>query len=716
MSIANRKGNIMGGQKSSRMQVDSSVAAPLRTVGLNICGELEMCIERLFASADDYFFDAANRASNYGTQIAIFDAMRAFRQEGESISAAFASKISTGIRREWSGARTLTHDEQTGALRPVKFDEITIQSDAQAEISTAKSIITSRAHALYGNDLRSFIETVNGVLGLEQGCRRENPLDVRSITNAFGDAIEALSLENAPLRCMLRLFEREVSSKLGGVYARALAQLEENGVRIVNSNATTSPQAPVGVSPVEAGPANNVGFRALQQYLVTTGPAQASMGASAHTGVPRTSVTELMTTMVAAQDLFHNQIPDNEPVGPSRFPNLGTFLLGLPEERGGFQNAGIDELHTLRFISELFGHIFNNPDISLASKNLVARLQFPVLTLAIVEKPFFDDATHPAREFVNRLAQDGIGWPNSGPALSQHRMYQAAEALVQRIVDDLPCNHEIFQHSLKQWSELMARTSAYTDGAERRVNEAALGQARLKAAKRIVTRLINESVGIQLPPALIDFIQGTLFHALVVTCIKFGTESTQWKKVVETYTDLVGACRSDECEQIGRLPTRDLSAFMARIEQSLEPAVNLDNGNGEELAILKGILLTIIDAAKSGKPVEQSIRFAEMKSVTDTTDNATTSSEVSDPLLERLVPGTWVEIDNQGDGESQRCRLVVIVDQTQTYVFSNDLGQKAYESSAVDILGDLQSRRIKILSEQPVVDQAMQKLVENLRS
>jgi hypothetical protein len=711
MSTANAASSGAGGLQPKRIHVDPRIVGPLRDVASNVCGELESFIERLFVNADDYFFDTANKATNYSAQMAIFDAMRQIRQLNQSISDGFVANISVAIKREWCDADDAEDNQQQGSLRPVKFDEITIQSDAEAEISAARSMISSRAHALYGNELRSFTDTINAVLGAERGYRRENPLDVRSITTAFCDAIESLELENAPLLCMLSLFEREVTARLGGVYARSLAQLEENGISIIRPEVKASPSE---AAPAAEVPTGAVAFRELQQHLVESSPGeQRAMNASGSAITSRASVRDLVTSMVVAQDHYLDQLPDDESP-TSGYPDLGSFLMGIPANQGGFQNAGIDELHTLRFISDLFGHIFNNPDVSLACKSLVARLQFPVLTLAIVEKAFFDDPKHPAREFLNRLAHDGIGWPNNWSALSQHRMYKAAEALVQRIIDELPCNRTIFQHSLKQWSDLVARTSAHTDGAERRVNEAALGQARLKAARRIVARLVNESTGAQLPPGLIAFVHETMFHALVVICVKFGTESSQWKEVVGTYTDLVRACRRDECEQIGRLITSDVPGFMARIAQTLEPAGYLRSGDSEGLTIIEKILQNIVNAADSGTPVEQSMRFVELEPVTVATDDAT-SKEANDPMLEALVPGTWIEIDHEGEDETQRCRLVVFVDQTQTYVFSNDLGQKAFESTAAELLRDLQSRRIKILSEGPVVDQAMQELVDVLR-
>ena len=60
--------------------------------------------------------------------------------------------------------------------------------------------------------------------------------------------------------------------------------------------------------------------------------------------------------------------------------------------------------------------------------------------------------------------------------------------------------------------------------------------------------------------------------------------------------------------------------------------------------------------------------------------------------------------------------MVVLVDQTQTYVFASDDGLKVYERSVSDLLQELTDGTLRILTEQPLVERAMGDLVNNLNS
>jgi hypothetical protein len=75
----------------------------------------------------------------------------------------------------------------------------------------------------------------------------------------------------------------------------------------------------------------------------------------------------------------------------------------------------------------------------------------------------------------------------------------------------------------------------------------------------------------------------------------------------------------------------------------------------------------------------------------------------------------WIEvIRNDSDEGPLRCRLVVLVDQTQTFVFASDDGLKVYERSVPELLEELESGRVRILTEEPLVERAMSDLVDNL--
>jgi hypothetical protein len=417
----------------------------------------------------------------------------------------------------------------------------------------------------------------------------------------------------------------------------------------------------------------------------------------------------LLSSLPLAQSRYLEGLAADVSSGALAFPNLQSFLIAEPSEHGGFQDAGLTEVNTLRLISELFEHIFRNPDLSLACKSLLARLQFPILKIAIVDKSFFSSGDHSAKQFLNRLARDGIGWPSNNELLQKHGLYKAAEALVSQIIDEFPGNSESFRCALEHWDELVAQRRAQTSSAERRINEAALGRAKLNAARRIVERLLNQSAGQKLPRAIASFVVEMWSSVLVMICVRNGTDSNEWKEALATFHELMGACGVGEQADAACYSEEKIPGLVSRLNSGL---AHLGRSGLSKLESAAEVELALRSLAVAGRPTDTVI----LQRISLADGGAVQPAQEADPRLAEVVPGTWIEVQRPEADSPLRCRLVVFVDQTQSYVFANDGGIKVYETSMSDLLRDLSSGSVRILEEEPPVERAMNDLVNDLKS
>jgi len=97
----------------------------------------------------------------------------------------------------------------------------------------------------------------------------------------------------------------------------------------------------------------------------------------------------------------------------------------------------------INLVALLFEFILNDHAVPDAFKALIARLQIPMLKLAVLDKSLFSRAGHPARRLLNEIASAAIGW---SPAEGNPRdsLYLRIEQVVQRLLNDFAEDPAIF--------------------------------------------------------------------------------------------------------------------------------------------------------------------------------------------------------------------------------------------------------------------------------
>jgi hypothetical protein len=720
--MASSKPDALQPPRSVLARCTEPVSGPVKIMVTQVVEGLVHLTDELFANADDYFFDMANKAETSQDQAAYFEAMRLVRLQRQQLATRFFDDLAAAIKAAWTRGIS-TAGEPHNADNKLDFDEITLLSDSEIEVSSALAMVSNRGQALCGHQIGCLTQTINSVSGTRPLDEADNPLGIKVLVRLFADAAAALELSSTALARLLMLFERDVTEKLGDVYGQALKSAAQAGTPIIEP-AADQPQSrqPPSSRDFDAPDVGVMEFEDLRRRLnssasagsgaraiggaIATGPAGSAGTSSAHPAAV-VSAMELVNALSITQAKYLDHMPAPDAAGPSSFPNLQQFLVATPTDQGGFRNAGPTELDTLKLVSDLFEHIFRNPDVSLACMSLVARLQFPVLKIALVDKSFFGTRDHPARQFLNQLARDGIGWPSSGSLLARHRLYRFAETLVTEINDLFSDEPEVFQRALEAWKAQIAKKATQIESAERRINETELGKAKLNAARSIVERVLNRIAGRTLPRAVSNFITAQWSQVLVMICIKFGTSSDEWRGALGALNDLLGLCNPIQRSRNPTDPATPVPGLVSQLEQGLRLTGLNGSVHLEALTALQSALATGPDATAKDSTVMEPLSISDGRTPR--------VRKTLDPRLQELVPGVWIEvIRNDSDEGPLRCRLVVLVDQTQTFVFASDDGLKVYERSVPELLEELESGRVRILTEEPLVERAMSDLVDNL--
>lgn len=211
---------------------------------------------------------------------------------------------------------------------------------------------------------------------------------------------------------------------------------------------------------------------------------------------------------------------------------LETIMAHL---RQSGENGRIDpeELESIKLVGLLFSTIMNDQKVRLSVRQKILGLQWPTVSVALRERGFFRNASHPARDVPNLCALIG-----SDPSASNQALIELG-----RIIDRLVINHEndtkAFDQArdeLKQLGqgEIPAAEEIEAQQTETPSHDEMLQRCQQRVSDTINTRVAEQALtGMRILPETRDFIGRIIDPVMVVALINFGRNSQPWQKALD---------------------------------------------------------------------------------------------------------------------------------------------------------------------------------------
>ncbi len=424
---------------------------------------------------------------------------------------------------------------------------------------------------------------------------------------------------------------------------------------------------------------------------------------------------------------------------------------------------------TLDIVALIFDYILDDHRVPDAMKALIGRLQIPVLKVAMLDKAFFSQKTHPARKLLDILAESSMGWNEDEG--HESGLYRKVDELVQRILNEFGEEVDIFSTVLEEYEQYLQEEKARIDELTSRSAQVLYTLEQRELAAIVAQDTIHSHLfGRNVPVLIHDFLYGHWQKLLTRLYHQPGEGSDAWKAALETMADLTWSVgpklTADERRQlVERLPglLRRLGDGMQSIDT---PAETRDRFFAELVkchadavkAGLKGapaepVILEDATAARPPAPLEllateQPMDFEDIPVLTETVEidpairqeiaavpmssqhgelEEITLSDVSwlaggepegdryDVLVTQLKRGTWIEFQ-QEDGSLARAKLAWISPMRGIYLFTNRLGQRAMSINAKGLAEQFREGRVQIIDNAPLVDRAVEALLSRLQN
>ncbi|AZZ74324.1 DUF1631 domain-containing protein [Pseudomonas sp. RU47] len=716
-------GKVVPLHKGTADQANHSPLARLPVILLQVrdkaAQQLRHGLQELFDNADDTLFEMADRARNDVEQNIFFEAMRDLRLKRKNIERGFLEQFFeafVGLTQYDPAHNTLPH--------ALIYDELAPRND-DMERSVAVETMVGRVLKRDGFALDQLTARLNALLGKTLDDQH-NPLGPALLCEFFLQAGRNLGVEIKVKLILLKLFERYVLADTEQLYAEANQLLLATGVLPDLKPAPARRAIDRAIANVESGESDDLPpvdesvqevFAALQELLShvrgTVAPTLESSFA-----VQPISTRDLLRLLshlqqyvpeLAAQDDFdlRNQ--------------LEQLLTRVSVRSGKSRIVGDADEDVINLIAMVFDCILEDRNVPDSLKALIARLQIPMLKVAVLDKSFFSRSTHPARRLLNEIAEAAMGWGDcDGDA--RDSLYLRIEQVVQRLLTDFVDDPAIFSELLADFLAFTSDERRRSELLEQRLRDAEEGRAKTELARRRVERALNQALlGKTLPPSVVTFVQDAWSKVLLLTCLKHGDQSAEWQADVQTMEQLIWSVqRHEDAESSLRLLAL-VPGLLKSLRDGLTSSAFDPFATSEFFSELEALHVQVLERSVEAEPAASMIEVSQQIVLQSADDSsmALSSARLSHDAVglrqvEQLRLGSWVAFQ-EDDEHSLRCKLAAIIEATGKYVFVDRTGMKVLERSRLALAEEFQRGAIRALDDTLLFDRALESVLGNLR-
>jgi len=754
--------------------------------------QLRQLLPTFFSRIDDSLFAMADKAESNQQQTLYFDAMREVRLQKDAMQDAYFKALTEAFQH--SLRHSASPIETASSL-----DQIGLVEDEQLEESLAITNMSSSAENHSKEALFGLTARLDFLIEDIEITKNNNPLRPEVLFNAFTSAVKLMDADIKVRLVIYKLFDKFVAQKIGPMYDSINADLIASGVlpRIKSTvrkseDDYSNPHAGI---PTNAAPPENEMlseastsqsmpvfdpnqpegmFNSLQQLLSMTRTAPVAggisgntIGGSVTTGVTTEGVADSTGIAPATGSEITNnntgavtypsqqvltalnqiQVSGDSILQQSQQPSANIIKSTVIESIAATQAGKSKEIaqadtDAIDIVSMLFDFILDDPSLPDNLKAQIARLQIPLLKVAIIDKDFFAKKTHPARQLLNELAYAGSGLEEMDP--EEDALFQMVSYVVDSILSEFEENTEIFSTLHDEFVDFVEK--------ERESNKLAgemLENAKDLIASEIQRRVTDNCVPPLVSIILIDAWKDVLTHLY----LRDGDEGTGWNTALQVADDLIWSVQPklsvSERQRLIKIIPRVLNGLrdgLTLIQFDHEATEQLFSGlEALHLASLRGGLNEQTPEDKQTTPAPANLNdddFGIDMSTLPESDSTNTTQNGKDSFIEEIILastqplpwdnnslnasqyaeeikdmalGTWVEFIDAETKTSSRGKLAWKCDFTGEYTFVDRKYKVVADLSNRKLIEGFESGHASFVDDVPLFDRALDSVIGGIK-
>jgi hypothetical protein len=391
------------------------------------------------------------------------------------------------------------------------------------------------------------------------------------------------------------------------------------------------------------------------------------------------------------------------------------------------QSLGHLDAVTVDIVATLFDFIFDDKEIADPIKALVARLQIPILKVAMLDKTFFSSKSHPARRLLDGISK--IAAP-CGPGVGHDDpLYVRIADIVERLQAGFTQDASLFETLCAELSDFLDSQEHQADVWAERAAPLVAERERREIAAMAADEVLSTWLSRPLPSAVADLLAHE-WRALMVR-LYLEQDDVAWDKAVATAADLVASIVPQADAQgrkalAAKLPVmvKSIHDGLDRLRVAVERRMSLlDCLFSIHAAVLRGaapVVTTLWPQAETPPAiVSESIESGETQleciSLVDA-DNvpAEIGEGEAQDRVDQLQRGDWVEFS--GESRPVRYRLSWVSPERGILLFTNPQSPRALSVAPAALAMQIERGEAAIVPVEPIFERAVNRALETLKA
>lgn len=664
-------------------KLDIKASQLIRRVQQTSADALDKLLRGMLDKADDALFDLANKADSNAAQQLYFDAMRDIRLKRSVVERGFSENIGKLFEQFVNGDLQTRQRDSVGDLGEEAGMELVEVEDMEESIAIRNMAAKAERECYYDlYDLTVRLEEVTRRRGLKEG---DHPLNPTAIADVFGDTVMPLEMDIQVKLIVYKLFDKYVMSGICAIHKDVNSLLIREGIlpkirrAVRKGRGGTARRSPVtGQDYSPSGDSDADG--------VDVGGQMAGIFAPAGFGGVPLQGGNLIGSLSAIQGYMvdHGYTENMTP------EQIGAQILDVSRRVGAIgPGRGAADEKTINMVSLIFDYILEDESVPDAVKVLLARLQIPMLKLALLDQDFFNRKKHPARQLLNEMARASIGWQDDS-ARDGDALVAAITSVVDRVLSEFEDDPNIFQVLVDEFRDFLEVENERAQLFEERTKKTTEGKERVEFAKQRTEAWIDMWASrANMPDFIAEFLRTTWKNTLLITMHRYGEDSQEWASHIKTVNNLLWSITPKKTAQGGRLLVKMIpgiiedvrkgmelaSAHPETIETFFEELANLhaetvNGGVHRDIVYPQRLRATLIDAPAGLPAVSEAkgpmyvptlfdVHTAGQDGAADTYAEACASSGEVDELIESVREEVnHMEQGLRGDNEAEEIELL----------------------------------------------------------
>lgn len=724
-----------------------------------VVDHLNELLQGLFVRLDDELFKLSDRAESSTLQSMYFDSMRYMRREKDTLQNLCLQAYLAQYDDFWeNSARGRPVSEQPKPTEMAE-DQFALVENETLEEDLAINSMIEKGNNLLHSELFPLSKRFGFLRhGIEEALE-EWPADPSALCHSFERAIKPQPIDLKIKLLIYKLFDTEVLSKFGSAYQSLNAYLI--GQNVLPTIAKSVRRSASGAAASDTGEPDTpeaAYLEAFQSMQTLLDGWRAQLGLPPQAALPPGSMYVNAGEVLNALTLLQpNALPeelstDGDTPGEALKLYVSSQLAKLHAD-GQNRTVGRLEEDIIDMVAMVFDFILDDRNLPDPVKGLIARLQIPIVKVAIIDKSFFAKKSHPARSLLNSLAQAGLGL-DARESNSDHPVFRKIEEVVGRVLNDFDQDVNLFSHLMDDFSAFMEKDTQRSQLAEDRTRQTTQSKEQVNLAKRKVAyEIAVRLAGKTIPSPAQAFLYNAWKDVLVLAFLRRERDPADWRNAL-TIMDQVIWSVIPPVDAHGRQElVQSIPPMLKTIRHHLE-AISFDPHQTEEVlkdleachltclrvtaggahpagelakevAIKDPDLAEAIREVRSNLPDIEDIQVEEMelsgRADAIVLESLQTKPEVgADAFYDQAMAmnvGDWIEFVDESQTAS-RAKLSWKSQVTGLYVFVNRKGVKVAEMKINDLATRLRlgaARRIEGATI-PLMDRALTALMQTLKT